>query len=381
MSEAVEQIAIHKSPLEELQRQHGAVFVERDGWRIAASYGDTRGEYETVRDDRGAGLFDLSSRGRIRVSGTEAVAFLNGLITNDVKNLEEGAWMAAAFPNAQGRFIAHARVLRQNESYIFDTDAVTHERMFKTLERFTLAGDFRVEDLTEKTALISVQGAGASAMVSRTLGEAAARVERGRIVSADWNDQSLAVIRSTRTGEDGFDLLVSAERASALWEMLASAGARPVGADALEILRIEAGLPRYGADMDETNVVLEAGLDDAVSFTKGCYIGQEIIARVHWRGHVAKRLAGINLDGAGEIERGDKIKSLDGKEIGRITSATRSPHLEKTIALAYVKYDYLAPGTKVFVVMREDERAAHVTMLPFVRGSWFRPAGETESGA
>jgi folate-binding protein YgfZ len=143
----------------------------------------------------------------------------------------------------------------------------------------------------------------------------------------------------------------------------------------LEILRIEAGLARYGVDMDETNVVLETGLDEAVSFTKGCYIGQEIIARIHWRGHVAKRLAGVVFAEKTDVQRGAKIKNADGKEIGRITSSTFSPQLNRTIALAYIKYDYLAPSTQVQVAAHDEaHHGAQVVALPFVRGSWYKEA-------
>ena len=132
---------------------------------------------------------------------------------------------------------------------------------------------------------------------------------------------------------------------------------------------IEAGLPRYAVDMDETNVVTEAALDDAVSYTKGCYIGQEIIARIKYRGHVAKKLSGIKFTEAVKVEAGAAIKSIDNKEIGRVTSTTYSPHLGRTIALGYLKYDYLASGTSVTILAGDEELLAQVTELPFVRGT------------
>jgi folate-binding protein YgfZ len=370
MSEVVEQAVIHKSPLDEAHRQAGAQLVERHGWLVPASYTDVAAEYKSVRED-GAGLFDLSARGRIEIGGTEAVLFLNGLITNDVKALAENYWMAAAFPNVQGRMLAHARVLHSNNTFLFDTDPVTREQIIKTLGRFTLAGDFRVRDVTPETALISVQGRRAAEIVRAVLGEDAASVERGRIVNVDWRGESVQVIRATQTAEDGFDLFTSATASRSLWDALSQAGARPAGFDALEILRIEAGLPRYGVDVDETKVVLETGLDDTVSFTKGCYIGQEIIARIHFRGHVAKRLAGLMTDVEGVLSRDDKVTTAEGKEIGWITSATHSPQLNRTIALGYVKYDYLQPGTPVRIVTEEAELESHVAALPFVRGSWY----------
>ena len=333
-------------------------------------------EYEAVRSG-GAGIIDLSKRGRIEVSGSEAVQFLNGLVTNDVKALEDGAWMLSAFPNVQGRLIAFARVIRRGGAFLFDTESETHERVFKTLERFTLAGDFRVRDLTAETSLLSIQGARARELMRTLLGEDAASVERGRVAEKIWNSASLSIIRATHTAEDGFDLFINREDATSVWDALLEAGAHPFGFETLETLRIEAGQPRFGLDMDENTVVLETGLDEAVSFTKGCYIGQEIIARIHWRGHVAKRLAGLIFDGdEGKIEREARIKSTDGKEIGRITSPTFSPRLKKRIALGYVKYDYLAPGTEVRVVAGEAESAARVTELPFVRGSWYEQVKE-----
>jgi folate-binding protein YgfZ len=375
MIELTTQVAARKSPLDETHVRLGARMKREGEWRLPSSYGDERAEYAAVRDGGGAGLIDLSSRGRIEVRGTEAAQFLNGLVTNDVKALEKGAWMRAAFPNVQGRLIAEARVLRLGlDAFLFDTESASHERVLKTLERFTLAGDFHVEDLTDKTAMISVQGAHAAAIIGATIGEEASELERGRVAFTGWRDGQLQVIRATRTAEDGFDLFVTASEAASLWDALSACGARPVGFDALEVLRIEAGVARYGVDVDETNVVLEAVPDDAVSFTKGCYIGQEIIARIHWRGHVAKKLVGLIFDEVADARREDKIRAADGREIGRLTSVAFSPKLNRTIALGYVKYDYLTPGTEVSVLSGEKELKACVSDLPHVRGSWQRAA-------
>lgn len=335
---------------------------------------DVLAEYKAVRMG-GAGLFDLSSHGQIEVSGTEAEQFLNGLITNDVKKLEDGAWMTAAFPTVQGRLIAFARIIRRNKRFLFDTEAATREKVLKALERFTLAGDFRVADLSSEIALLSLQGARSAEILAASLGEETARVRRQRVFTAKWNDRELSVIRATHTAEDGFDLFVNRADAASLSENLKASGARPIGSDALEILRIEAGVPLYGVDMDETNVVLEAGQTDAVSFTKGCYVGQEIIARIHWRGHVAKQVAGLRADG--NIARGAQIRSTEDKQIGRVTSVTFSPDLKQTIALGLVRYDYLAAGTQVRILDEGAERAATVAELPFVRGSWYQE-GESE---
>jgi len=370
MSEAITIATAKTSPLRELHIHLGAVMTERDAWSVPASYGDELFEYAAVREG-GAGLIDLSSRGCLIVSGSEAIQFLNGLITNDVKTLAENHWMPAAFPNVQGRLIASVRVVHRQDGFLIDTEPATHEPVLKSLNRFTLAGDFRVRDLSDDTAHLSVQGAQSSEIITAVFDEASANIERDGSQTVEWGDGEVTIIRATHTGEDGFDLLVRAKAAAALWDSLQTAGARPCGFDALEILRVEGGIARYGRDMDETHVVSETNLDDAISFTKGCYIGQEIIARIKYRGHVAKKLTGVMFDQALKIESGSSIRSIDDKEIGRVTSVTLSPHLGRTLAMGYVKYDYLAPGTSVKVVSSENEFPVEVRGLPFVRGSWY----------
>ncbi len=320
--------------------------------------------YNAVRKD-GCGVIDLSSRGRIRVSGSEAVMFLNGLITNDMKTLVEGRWMLAAFPNVQGRLIAAVRVIRlQGESnFIIDTEPATHQTVLKNIERFTMAGDFKVKDITDETSTFSVQGKQARRLVEQVVGKTVD--DDHGVFETKWNDSELVGLRSSHTSEDGFDLIIEKDLSSKLHDALIAAGAVEVDEDTFETLRIEAGVGVFGKDMDETNVITETNLDDAVSFTKGCYVGQEIIIRIKHRGHVAKKLAGLELEGS-EIPNHDSlIKTGEGKEIGRVTSATFSPKLDRVIALGYVRYEYLAPGTEVVV----DDRKAVVKELPLVKGS------------
>ncbi|HKG14504.1 MAG TPA: glycine cleavage T C-terminal barrel domain-containing protein, partial [Pyrinomonadaceae bacterium] len=371
MTEAVQsqttEVTPRHSPLEELHARAGAELRAQDGCVVAAHYGDASAEYEAVRGGEGAGLFDLSSRGRVEVSGGEAVQFLNGMLTNDVAKLEDGAWMSAAFPNPQGRLVASVRVLRRGDSFLFDTEAATYVRVLKYLERYTLAGDFRVRDLTGETALLTVQGARAEELVSAALGGETLNAGRGRASAARLKDVDVTLLRATHTAEDGVDLLVNAAEAESLWNALSEAGARPAGFDALEVLRVEAGLPRYGVDSSEANVVLEVVDEaEAVSYTKGCYAGQEIIARIHWRGHVAKKLAGVIFARDAEPPADSAVRSCaEGREVGRITSTVFSPRLRRQVALAVIRYDSLAPGTELKVFSGEEEFcAAHVAELP-----------------
>lgn len=326
-------------------------------------------EYSAVREG-GAGLVDFSARGRILVSGSEAATFLNGLITNDVKTLVVNSWMPAAFANVQGRLLAAVRVIHSKDGFLIDTEPATRETVLKLLEKFTLAGDFKLTDFSESTAQLSLQGRGAADMVRSIFGEAAAATGRQRTMDVQINDHTVTLIRATHTGEDGFDFFLEQPNAAALRDALTRAGAIPIGDKTFETLRIEAGIPRYGIDMDETNVITETNLDDAISFTKGCYVGQEIVIRIKHRGHVAKKLSGVVLDAVTQVPRNSRITS-DDKEVGRVTSATYSPRSNRAIALAYVKYDYLVPGTRVNVVAADLEAGGGVVALPFVRGSWY----------
>ncbi|HEX8249790.1 MAG TPA: glycine cleavage T C-terminal barrel domain-containing protein [Pyrinomonadaceae bacterium] len=295
---------------------------------------DFLGDYRTIREG-GIG-FREARRGLIAVSGKEAVQFLNGLITNDVAKLEDGAQMSAAFPNAQGRLLAFVRVRRQGDKFLFETADATHAQVFQNLYRFTFAGDFFVEDWSENYRYFEISNSGF------------------QISNPD------SIVFESKSGKDFFVPKAAAEN---FRNELLKASAVEISDQLQEVLRIENGTPLYGVDMDETTVVLETGLDEAVSFTKGCYIGQEIIARIHFRGHVAKKLTGLIFEAENAAPNpGDEIKSLEDKNAGRITSATFSPKLEKTIALAYVRYDYLAEGTELKV----NDSAARVKDLPFV---------------
>jgi folate-binding protein YgfZ len=287
----------------------------------------------------GGPAFYRQGRGLVSVHGGEAVQFLDGLISNDMKTLEDGARMLAAFPDAKGRLVAVVRVVRQGEQYMIETEEATRQKVFDNLFRFTMAGDFFVEDLSETYSFIRVF------------------------------DRSFIPITPPYTEFDtkyGTDYFVHAEDAGDFVGELKYLDAPEISDDVFEVLRIEQGIPLYGVDMDETTIVPELGLEGLISYEKGCYIGQEIIARIHFRGHVAKRLTGLLLPAEimtpGTDLKGLDLTSPDGKNAGRITSVTVSPALDKTIALAYVRYDHLAPGTK----LQAGEYEAEVTALPFL---------------
>lgn len=289
--------------------------------------------------------------------------FLNGLVTNDVKSLAEKRWMPAAFATVQGRLLGAVRIVRVQDGFLIDTERASHDAVLKTISRFTMAGDFKVADVTDETARISLQGERATELVEQVLDTSVSELPRNGVSKLE----AVTIIRATHTAEDGFDLVFDATRAAELKQALQDAGATPVDQKTVELLRIEAGIARFGVDMDESNVIPETNLDDAVSYTKGCYVGQEIIVRIKHRGHVAKKLTGLRFETDRPIETGATIKSADNNEIGHVTSAAVSPQVG-SIGLGYVRYEFLAPGTKVLV----GEVNATVTELPFIRGSWYQ---------
>ncbi len=325
-------------------------------------------DYVAVREG-GAGLIDLSSRGRILVNGSDAAMFLNGLVTNDVKNLEFNSWIPAAFATVQGRLLAAVRIIHREDGFLIDTEDATHERVFRLLERFTLAGDFRVTDITSETATLSLQGKGAAQIMSNKFGRDADDLERGKVLRTK---DGFDVFRATHTAEEGFDIVVPGPDSGAWREEFQEMGAVPVNETTQEILRIEAGVPRYGVDMDDHTVVNETNLDDAISFTKGCYAGQEIIIRIKHRGHVAKKLTGvITPDDAVELDD-LTVYSEDGKEAGRVTSWVISPGLGFTAAMAYIKHDYLPMMTPVQLnAVGRTVKGIVCHALPLYRGSWY----------
>ncbi len=295
--------------------------------------------YDQIRSGK-AGFYE-HERGLIAVWGKEAVQFLDGLISNDMKTLEEGGQMLAAFPNAQGRLLAVVRVLRQGDRFLFETEVATREKVFQNLFRFTFAGDFFVEDLSERHRCFELFGAG-----------------------RDPDPSSPGYFYFSNSGDTYF---LPAEMTDLFVNTLLDGGEKTVSHELFEILRIENGIPKYGADMDETTIVPELGLDGLISYNKGCYIGQEIIARIHFRGHVAKQLTGLIMSEPGAVATGflsgTELTTTDGKNAGRVTSVTFSPKLGKMIALAFVRYDYLANGTELLL----GDSTVTVTDLPFIK--------------
>jgi folate-binding protein YgfZ len=315
-----------------------------------------------------AAFLDRSHRGRIVVSGTERASYLQGLLTNDIVALKAGHGCYAAYLTAQGRMIADLDVYELGDVLLLAMSGGVKDVVMARLDQFIFSEDVQLGDVTGTFAQIAIVGPEAVTIVAsmvRGVSDTALRAmpEHGN-ARGEWAGGAAIVTRVADTGEPGFDLYVERAQAGALKAALAAAGATELDEATADAVRIEAGVPLFGRDMDEETIPLEAGIESrAISFSKGCYVGQEVIIRVLHRGHgrVARKLVGLTLDGEDVPEAGATVRSGD-REIGSVTSGTASPALQRPIALAYVHRDFLEPGTTVTV----GAQGATVTALPFV---------------
>jgi len=362
--------AANQSDLFEAQRALGASFKLYGNWLMASRFQEPTNEHLAVRQS--VGLIDLSNYGSMKIWGSEAVQFLNGLVSNDVKTLAPGKGMHAAFLTGHGKIRALCRVLNLGNEFLVINDPQTHEKVFKYVSPFSHAGDFKVEATSDSYRMISVQGLKAHLVMKEVCFEPVPE-----LLENDWFSTLIAghkatLVRSSRSGDRGFDVLVPKEALNDVWDFILLKGrfhsVVPFGFDALESLRIEAGTPVYGVDLDETNMLLESGLDDVVSFNKGCYTGQEAVAMATYRGHISKKLSGLNVIGDVVPDHGDAVEK-DGKEIGTITSSLRSPSLGSVIALAHIKYGFFEIGNEVQVVNKGERFQASIAELPFYKST------------
>lgn len=339
-------------------------------WQLNIMIQDVPAEYEAIR--HGVALLDFSSAGKLQVSGKNSIQFLNGLVSNDVKSLEPGDGVLAAFPNLQGKLLALSRIYNTGAYLLIELDAINREKIFKNLSRFVPAGEFFINDISDQYSLISLQGPRSGGLIEALTGQSLSGVAQYKIFEGQISQSKILIATHNRCGEAGFDLFVAAGDTSQVLETILSRGVefgvRPAGGLAFEIARIEAGVPREGVDAGEDYIILETELGDAVSYTKGCYLGQEVIARIHWRGQPAKRLRGLLIDSEQLPAPGTEVHANDGKKVGSITSSARSFALDRFIALAYIHRYYIAPGTEFMLKQGETETGrAQLVELPFIK--------------
>lgn len=351
----------------------GAVFGEVAGRPVARHFGDGAAEYRAVRE--AAGVAVRSDLALLRLWGRDPVRMLQGLITNDLANAPAGQGVYAAMLTPKGRTVAELRAFRraapEGAEVLVALPAEALAGTREHLKKYVPPLFARWAEVTDAQGVLGVYGPRAPARLAAVLGVEVAGAEEERTAEAEFAGQPVLVARTRYAGlEDGYDLFAAAGALPALWDLLlAGDEARPLGFGALETLRIEAGRPRYGAELSEEIIPTEAFeetglLARAISFTKGCYTGQEVIVRIAHRGHVNRHLRGLLL---GEhpvpAPRTPLFHPETGREVGWTTSAAVSPRLGQTVALGFVRRE-VAPGTAVRLG-RPDGAPAEVVRLPF----------------
>jgi folate-binding protein YgfZ len=308
-------------------------------------------------------------RGFIVVSGGDRASYLQGLLTNDTVALKAGEGCYAAYLTPQGRMITDLVIHELGDVMLLALPVATTPAVLARLDQFIFSEDVQLGDVSATWAAVDVIGpASANLLASRfalPLDQVAALAPHGAMRAAD-GDEPLILRRIDEFGLLAFELVADRSRMQDIEASLRAVGILDLDEDGAEALRVEAGVPRFGRDMDEETIPLEAGIEDrAISFSKGCYVGQEVIIRVLHRGHgrVARKLVGLAWSPTGNVPAVASAILADSKEVGTITSSVWSPALQRPIALAYLKRDFVAPGTHVTTSSGAD---AEVVPLPFV---------------
>jgi len=348
----------------------GAHWGTLNGSEVVLDYGDRLAEHEALW--KSAGVIDLSFRGRLCLTGSDRIRFLHGQVTNDVKKLAVGQGCYAALVNAKGKIESDLNIYSLENELLLDFEPGLTQSLLDRFDKFIIADDVQVTDVGGNYGLLSVQGPLSDVVIQKAGLNWEIPIEALSFTSLKHPSAGeFLCMKNARGPAAGFDLFVPAESLSEVFGKLLIAakteGGRASGWEALEIARIEAGIPRFGQDMDATNLASECGIEQrAISYSKGCYIGQEVISRIRAYGQVAKALRGLRLEAsAAKLPgRGDKIVFND-KEVGYVTSAIHSEVLEANLALGYVRREHNEAGTLLQVRSGDQLVGARIVELPF----------------
>lgn len=359
-----------QSLLTDFHRAHGAEIKEHGDWPLPVHFGDPMAEYRAVRSH--VGLIDLSHRGLLQFTGPDRLSFLQGMLSNDLRPLKTFDGQAAALLTQQGKVIADVRVLCAMNSFYLDFWTKLKEAITTHLDRYLVADDVEIADRSDEYAILSLQGPQSTNLLRALTADLQLPEQSKQHTMAQIDGAAVCVVRDSQIGETGYDLIIPVASLIAIAEKLTDRGkqfsAAWVGSEAENVLRVEAGTARYGIDFDQDNLLLEVGLDGAVSFSKGCYLGQEVVERIRSRGHVNKKLCGLVLDGQAPAGTGATILT-DNKEVGKVTSSVFSPKLDRPVALGYIDKEHWNPGNVLSLGLSDSSVKAIVIPLPFVRSS------------
>ena len=321
-------------------------------------------EYKAVRE--GVGWYRLTlEESAFEMFGKDTVSFLHGMVSNDIKSLKEGSGCYAACLTSTGKVLSDLRVYVLSNRLLILLPQKEKKKVLEHFEKFIFVEEVLFKDLERELNLFSVQGPLARKVISDLLGKPL-QLSNYEHALFQIGEISLRIIGATHTGEEGFDILASPKDSSRFCGLLRekgkSYGIQEISEETLEVLRIEASIPRYGMEMDESTILLEAGLEHAVSFAKGCYLGQEVIARIKHIGHVNRQLSGLILSGS--ASKGDAVLYNE-KEAGHVTSACYSPAVSSYVALAILRREITLPKTPVIVKTSGSLQQSTVASLPF----------------
>jgi folate-binding protein YgfZ len=329
---------------------------------VPAGYGNVDAEVRAARSR--AGMIDFSDHAKIELTGSERIPFLDGLVTSDMKTLAPGSSAYTLLLNEKSRVLGDLRAYALPESLVLDIEASQKETVLRILEKARVSDDVEFRDLGP-VGHIEVYGPNATATIAKAIGVELRGLRPDSFLTVPRNHDGFVHIGPIQSANQNRYAMWSRDSSlSEEWEALARAGVTPVGRDASEVLRIEAGVPRFGSDMGEDTLALEVAPESAISFTKGCYVGQEIVARGTYVGQVRRKLVGLRVDGDASPLHGDRI-SNSGREVGLITSAAWSPTIGRVIAMGIVRLDAVARDDVLFVDRSGWDLRARMSSLPF----------------
>jgi folate-binding protein YgfZ len=315
-----------------------AIHGEPSNSLVGADFGDVRAEFYALLS--GCGAYDLGWRAKIALTGGDRVRWLNGMVSNNVRDLATGHGVYAFLLNAQGRIQADLYAFQRGHSLLVDTERSQREKVLQLFDHYIIADDVEVKDISDQLTALGLTGPGSRNVLERA-GILIPELGYLQFADAMWNNVSITVLHSGEEAKDSWQVWIAPEQVRALWDALVKAGARPSGTSALNLFRISRGIPQFGQDIRERDLPQETGQMRALNFTKGCYLGQEIVERIRSRGAVHRQFGAFAV--AGSLpEPGTKIYA-DGKEVGEVTSSATLPLKggDRAVALGYLRREAL----------------------------------------
>ena len=346
------------STLQDRFTAQGALLGEYRGAETPLSFRDPAGEFRMLFE--ACGLYDMSWQSKLVLTGEDRVRWLNGMVTNNIRDLAVGRGNYSFLLTAQGRIVADLVAYHRGDFLLVTTDRSQVQAVSEMFDRYIIMDDVEVADISDQLSALGLAGPEAPDVLQRA-GIAAAHLQPGELTDLVWRGLGITVARHTHPNWQGYEVWFAPEHTPTVWDALVQSGAAPVGSVALEWYRIARGVPRYGIDLSQRDLPQETEQRHALNFTKGCYIGQEIVERIRARAILHRTFTGFVL--AGEPPpKGIKITQGD-RNIGEITSAARIPFPggARTVALGYLRRDSAAPGT----VVRIADQQATVQSIPF----------------